>query len=257
MKTLRRDFLTTATALGFAGLAAAAPVLASEPSGPESAKMGAKTKQAQKPGEKPGGGEAEEVSAPEDLMREHGVLRRILLIFEECRRRLRSNKELKPEALHQSAILVRDFVEDYHEKLEEDFIFPLFEKRRELIPLVRVLRRQHQAGRSLTETILTNSTPERFANDASRQEISHACWAFIRMYRPHAAREDTVLFPALHGVMSEAEMDKLGDRFEEEENRRFGKEGFEHTVEKVAAIEKQLGIFDLDRFTPKARTAKS
>ena len=83
-------------------------------------------------------------------------------------------------------------------------------------------------------------------------EITRACQAFIRMYRPHAAREDTVLLPALHKIMTAAEMDKLGDQFEDEENRLFGNEGFERTVEQVAAIEKQLGISDLDQFTPKA-----
>ena len=42
---------------------------------------------------------------------------------------------------------MREFVEDYHEKLEEDFLFPEFEKRNELVPLVKVLREQHAAGR--------------------------------------------------------------------------------------------------------------
>jgi hypothetical protein len=32
----------------------------------------------------------EEISAPEDLMREHGVLNRILLVYEEGLRRLRA-----------------------------------------------------------------------------------------------------------------------------------------------------------------------
>jgi len=31
----------------------------------------------------------------------------------------------------------------------------------------------------------------------------------------------------------------------------FGDEGFEKTVDQVAVIEKQLGIYDLSQFTPK------
>ena len=42
---------------------------------------------------------------------------------------------------------MRKFVEDYHEKLEENFIFPEFEKKKKLVDLVKVLREQHQAGR--------------------------------------------------------------------------------------------------------------
>jgi hypothetical protein len=44
---------------------------------------------------------------------------------------------------------------------------------------------------------------------------------------------------------------ELGEQFEKEEDRLFGDEGFEKTVDQVAAIEKQLGIYDLAQFTPK------
>ena len=60
-----------------------------------------------------------------------------------------------------------------------------------------------------------------------------------------------MLFPALHTVFSAQQLKNLGEQFEKEEDRLFGDEGFEKTVDQVAAIEKQLGIYDLDRFTPK------
>jgi hypothetical protein len=71
------------------------------------------------------------------------------------------------------------------------------------------------------------------------------------MYRPHEAREDTVLFPALHKIVSVKQLKDLGEQFEKEEDRLFGDEGFEKTVDQVAVIEKQLGIYDLAQFTPK------
>jgi hemerythrin-like domain-containing protein len=228
MRTARRDFLAGAM-VGLTGLAGAAPAAAAAPP------------------------PAEDVSAPEDLMREHGVLRRILLIYETALHRMGLTPGKVPaEVFFQSATLIRKFVEDYHEKLEENFIFPLYERRGELLPLVATLRKQHQAGRQLTVTVLRSATADQFPKEEPRRQIIHACKAFIRMYRPHAAREDTVLFPALHKLMTAAEMDKLGDRFEDEENRLFGKEGFEHIVAQVAGIEKQLGILDLDQFTPSA-----
>jgi hemerythrin-like domain-containing protein len=193
----------------------------------------------------------EEVGAAEDLMREHGVLNRILLIYEEGLRRLRGKEEVTPDVFHKPALLVRKFVEDYHEKLEENFIFPEFEKRQKLVDLVRVLREQHQAGRKVTDVILRNAAPDQFRKEDPRKELVTACRAFIRMYRPHEAREDTVLFPALHKVVPAKRLKELGEQFEKEEDRLFGEEGFEKTVEQVAAIEKQLGIYDLSQFTPK------
>ena len=195
------------------------------------------------------GDEKGEVSAAEDLMREHGVLNRILLIFEEGLRRKES--DLSPDVFQKPALLVRKFLEDYHEKLEENFIFPEFEKKKRLVDLVKVLREQHEAGRKATDVMLRNSLPDRFSREAARKDLMAACRAFIRMYRPHESREDTVLFPELHRILPAKRIDELGDLFEKEEDRLFGDEGFEKTVEQVAALEKQLGIYNLSQFTPK------
>src|SRR5438874_6778771 len=125
----------------------------------------------------------EEVGAAEDLMREHGVLNRILLVYEEGLRRLRDKEDVSPDVFHKPATLVRTFVEDYHEKLEENFIFPEFEKQKKLVDLVKVLREQHQAGRRVTDVVLRNAAADRFRKDDARGELVRACEAFIRMYR--------------------------------------------------------------------------
>jgi hemerythrin-like domain-containing protein len=152
---------------------------------------------------------------------------------------------------HKPATLVRKFVEDYHEKLEENFIFPEFEKKKKLVELIKVLREQHEAGRKVTDVILRNADKDRFRKEDARKELVTSWEAFIRMYRPHEAREDTVLFPALHTVLSAERWKELGEQFEKEEDRLFREEGFEKTVDQVAAIEKQLGIYDLSQFTAK------
>jgi hypothetical protein len=74
--------------------------------------------------------------------------------------------------------------------------------------------------------------------------------AFVRMYRPHAAREDTVLFPAFRKLVPEKQYAELGERFEDKEHALFGESGFRGVVDQVAELEKALGIYDLDRFTP-------
>ena len=72
--------------------------------------------------------EHEEVSPAEDLMREHGVLKRVLLIYREGIRRIDAKQQVPPEVLSSSANLIRKFIEDYHEKLEEEHLFPRFRK---------------------------------------------------------------------------------------------------------------------------------
>jgi len=231
----RRDFLIKASTLGAA--VACGPSVAAAPA----AKARARRRN-----------EEEEVTPAEDLMREHGVLNRILLVYEESIRRLEAGVELPPDAVSGAAGIVRRFVEDYHENLEEEHLFPRFVKAATLADLVEVLRAQHEAGRRLTADILGLATAAATttAGDArTRQTLVSRLRSFVRMYRPHEAREDTVLFPALHRLIPEREYRALGDRFERREHELFGERGFEGVVDEVAAIEKSLGIYDLGQFT--------
>ncbi len=192
----------------------------------------------------------EEVSPPEDLMREHGVLRRILLIYDDIQGRLNSGKEFPAETLSSAAGIIRKFIEQYHEKLEEEYLFPRFEKAGKLVDLVKILKEQHKAGRRLTEHIKNSAAAATLKDPAKRKELAERLHLFMRMYRPHAGREDTILFPALRTIVSEKEFDSLGEEFEEKEEKLFGEGGFEKIVAQVADLEKGLGIYELAQFTP-------
>ena len=190
---------------------------------------------------------AEEVSPTEDLMREHGVLNRILLIYDEIARRIVARKDYDPKVVTASADIISKFIEQYHEKLEENYLFPRFIQAGRLTDLVQVLLIQHAAGRDVTARIL------QLANARTQLERAHlrdAIRSFVRMYRPHETHEDTVLFPELHHIVSQHEFDSLGEEFENQERKLFGADGFEKMVSQVGGLEKQLGIFDLAQFTP-------
>ena len=193
----------------------------------------------------------EEVAPPEDLMREHGVLKRVLLVYGEAIRRIDAKQDLPPDKLHDAAAIIKTFIEDYHEKLEEDYLFPRFEKAGKHADLTRVLRTQHEAGRRVTAKILQLATLQSLKNPSSAAQLKEMMRQFIRMYEPHEAREDTVLFPALRDVVSKNEFDSLGEEFEKKEHALFGEDGFEKMVNRVASIEQALNIYDLAQFTPK------
>jgi hemerythrin-like domain-containing protein len=114
-----------------------------------------------------------------------------------------------------------------------------------------VLLQQHQAGRRLTDITMHLATNQALKNADDRRKLVDSMRQFIRMYNPHEAREDTVLFPAFRGIVSAHEFDSLGEDFEKKEDELFGQGGFFKVVDHVAEIEKQLGIYDLAQFTPK------
>jgi hemerythrin-like domain-containing protein len=162
-------------------------------------------------------------------------------------------KAVEPMIVTEAARIIHEFIEDYHEKLKENHLFTRFEMARQQIVLVSALRVQHQRGRGMTDRIMSES------HLAGRGDVLHVkplvtdLRLFIRMYAPHEAREDTVLFPAFRRLVSVNEYDALGEEFEDEEHRRFGEDGFERYVDRVAQLEKNLGIYDLSTFTPEVK----
>jgi hemerythrin-like domain-containing protein len=232
----RRDFLRGTTVV-CGGLAAPALVFAQE-----------KPTFKEKENEKVKG---EEISPAEDLMREHGVLNRILLIYDEYLRLLSARQPFDGSVLTSAADIIRHFIEEYHEKLEEEFLFPRFRKAGKLLKLVDTLQEQHAAGRRLTLQIRELGGLGTFKYVSDSDKLAVALRAFLRLYRPHEAREDTVLFPAFRSIVSAHEYDALGEDFEKKEDELFGEDGFFKVVDQVAQLEKKLGIYELSQFNPK------
>jgi hemerythrin-like domain-containing protein len=196
-----------------------------------------------------------EVGAVEDLMREHGVLRRALVVYREAALRLRSHADVPPDALRKTATLFRAFGEDYHEKkLEEAVIFPAVKGAGgPAAALPDVLTAQHQRGRELTEDILAVTQAPKIG--ANAEALAGVLDAFARMYESHAAREDTIVFPAWKKTMTEKQLDEVGDKFEDIEKQQFGKDGFEDAVKQMTDIEGALGLSDIALVTAPAAPA--
>ena len=195
------------------------------------------------------GAEGGDIPPTEDLMREHGVLRRILLVYEAAVGKLASGDAAVLDVIAGAANIVHRFVEGYHEKLEEDFVFPKLENAGKLVELTQVLRIQHAAGRKVTDAI-REATKQKSMGAERRRSLTASMESFVHMYAPHAAWEDTELFPTFRQLYTEAELDRLGDRFEAQEHKLLGSGGFEGSLKEVGDLEKALGIHDLSKFTP-------
>src|ERR1044072_8897075 len=117
----RREFLRIATLTGLAGagllLAGCGRVSQTQPEqkpdNQAEAEKGDEKDEEDKDDEDKGG----DVTATEDLMREHGVLRRALLVYASAATRLRADPSaVSPEALQKTASLFRAFGEERSEE---------------------------------------------------------------------------------------------------------------------------------------------
>lgn len=195
----------------------------------------------------------EDVSATEDLMREHGVLRRTLIVYAELATRLQSGaNKIDLTTLAEAAKLFREFGENYHERtLEEQYVFP--EVRRtggETERLVEVLLNQHHRGREITDYLQRVGERGRISSDAA--SLSRALAAMARMYHAHSAWEDTVVFPTWKKTQSKSRLHDLAEKFEEIEHQQFGSDGFDDAIRRISHVEQSLGLSDLASYTAKA-----
>ena len=237
----RRDFLRTSAIVG-TGL-----VLSSCSRGNMANQGKEQTEAVSKENENEKGGE---VTATEDLMREHGVLRRALLVYTAAATKLHSNpSSIPPDALQKTAKLFRAFGEEYHEKkLEEAYIFPAVKQAGgEAATYPDILVTQHNRGREITDYIINVTQNAKLG--ANAEDLAKALDAFVLMYRNHAAREDTIIFPAWKQTLTAKQLDEMNDKFEDIEHEQFGEDGFEDAVKQISAIESSLGLADITQFT--------
>jgi hemerythrin-like domain-containing protein len=194
---------------------------------------------------------AAQVSAAEDLMREHGILRRVLLVYQESAAKLRQDPNSVPmDVLEKAAQLFRAFGEDYHEKkLEETYIFPALKKTVNGASVYAdVLLAQHARGREITDYLLALTAADKLPTAGVNPFIG-ALESFVRMYAHHAAVEDTIVFPAWKEIVGTKELDDLSAKFEEIEEEMFGEDGFEAASKRMTEIEESLGLANLGMFT--------
>jgi len=157
---------------------------------------------------------------------------------------------VSPEALGKTAALFRSFGEDYHEtRLEEAFIFPAVKQAGGPAgAYADILIAQHQRGREITDYI-TSVTQGTVVGAANIEPLARALESLVLMYRHHAAREDTIIFPAWKQTLSPEQLDEMNDKFEDIEHEQFGEDGFEDAVKQIGGIEASLGIADISQFT--------
>jgi len=186
-------------------------------------------------------------SPGEDLMTEHGVLKRLLLAYQEASTQLAAGHTPPAAAISDAAQIIADFVEGFHEGLEEAYVFPRV--RDQHATLVQTLLIQHDRGRHLTTAISAAAAGD-LTKPATRTALGRYLDLFVRMYAPHEAWEDTVIFPALRDATPQRTLNELAERFSELQNQQYGDAALSQMLDRVESVEQQLGISDLATFTP-------
>jgi hemerythrin-like domain-containing protein len=187
----------------------------------------------------------------EDLMQEHGLVGRVMLVYSRATQLLGSGQSLDPQLISSAAQIVMKVIHAHHELEEEQLVFPVMEKQPEYSNLVAVLRGQHNSARTLTTNIVNVSRPNLMKDPQQVRELTRLMQNFVNMYLPHGDFEDTVIYPTFRQSVGADRYAELGAQFEKNERQMGGDEAFRKHAIEVGRIERALGI-ELADYTKQA-----
>ena len=159
--------------------------------------------------------------ATDILQQEHQLVLPFLDALEAAARRLECRQQTSCEPLRPSFFLdasqfIRSFVEGCHHSKEEGLLFPALEAAGvpQLGGLMGEILAEHDECRRLS--LQMHAGAERLANgDAgSRVTLAWNTLAFIRLVRPHLAKEEAALFPFADKKLSVEQWANIADEFE-------------------------------------------
>lgn len=186
----------------------------------------------------------EKISPTEELCIEHAMLDRIMLAMNHTLKKAGSKKaDYAP--IKQACSMIRQVVDAHHMVIEEEEIYPKFQGDPILGKMVKDFEEQHEEARRMVYRM------EELAEGgkSSATELKGIFVDFHDMIMAHAAREETVLFPAMMGTWSDDDLDALKETQEEHERELLGEDAAEKVYEMLGDLEAAAGIESVADFT--------
>lgn len=171
-----------------------------------------------------------------DFMFEHSILDRILLIFEGIIKN--HNKIIDCKYLKVLILILKIFIENHHEKMEELYVFPSMKSDNNK-KLVKILIEEHKLSRILTSKILKYCDNNDVYNK-NIEFIKSLLQKFIDMYRYHESHENLEIYPEFEKNITKKEYVKINSLVEKNEKLILGKIKIKNIIQIIIKIEKIL-----------------
>lgn len=193
--------------------------------------------------------EEKESSPMEDLMKEHGIIERIMLIYQRMIEKAITGQEVDVSVIGRASKIVDEYVSKHHERDEEKYVFPKFREANYIVDLVDTLEHQHNVSRALNVQAMELSSKGAEITQDEAVRLLDLCGMFINMYLPHISRENTILFPTFFDIVSPEYVREIKEKMEGGEEKVLGETGFRGLVGRIARLEKEAGCHELSRYT--------
>ena len=154
-----------------------------------------------------------------DLMNEHEAIRSAIQILEKMITAIEKNTSVDKKDIHDFIGFLKEFADKCHHGKEEGLLFPAMIAAG--VPdrsgPIGVMLAEHAQGRKLIRDM-----EESISTDVDRIKLAQAAREYANFLRNHIQKENTVLFPMAEKVLTETQLEKLYEGFEEHEEKVIG-----------------------------------
>lgn len=164
--------------------------------------------------------------ATDDLLREHQLLLPFFDALESAARRLEARQPIRPSFFVDASEFIGCFVGNCHHNKEEGALFPALEAAGvpQLGGLMGEILAEHDEGRRLALQVRAGAENLVRGDLTARPTLAWNALTYVRLIRPHIAREETALFPLAHRMLSADQQKTLAREFERMKAEQSGKE---------------------------------
>lgn len=164
------------------------------------------------------------MSATDILRKEHDVILKMLDATDEVGRRIIRGEKVSPDTLNGLLEFSRLFADRCHHGKEEEFLFPLLEKKG--IPRsggpIGIMLSEHGRGRELIHEMELASSQFQDSSGLSGRRWAQSAVEYSDLLREHIAKENDILFEMADSLLTNEEQERLAQEFERFEVRSMG-----------------------------------
>ena len=154
-----------------------------------------------------------------DLMNEHEAILSAILILERMLAAMEKAPSVDAKDMHAFIGFLKEFADKCHHGKEEGLLFPALVGAG--VPdkggPIGVMLAEHAQGRQLIRDM-----EESISTDVDRVKLAQAAREYATLLRNHIRKENMVLFPMADRMLTEPQLEKLYEGFEEHEEKVIG-----------------------------------
>jgi hemerythrin-like domain-containing protein len=154
-----------------------------------------------------------------DLTNEHEAILTAIQILGRMMTSMEKAPTVDTKDIHEFIGFLKEFADKCHHGKEEGLLFPALVGAG--VPdkggPIAVMLAEHAQGRKLIRDM-----EESISAGVDRAKLTHAAGEYAILLRVHIRKENTALFPMAEKVLTEAQLEKLYEGFEEHEEKVIG-----------------------------------